>query len=224
MSAEHFQTTDPQLKDVKMDAYFQLPSAESVEKTKNVLVGKGYKVDVVDTGAAALELLKNAIPQGASVNNGGSTTLSQIGFIDHLKKETGWDNLHAKILAESDPVKQGELRRLANVVDYFVTSITAVSETGSFTVCDLTGTRTGPITHSAANVIIVIGAQKIVPTYEDAVKRTEEFCLPLESARARVAYGVPASSINNFVAVHGPNPWGKPGRFHFIIVKEKLGF
>lgn len=50
-------------------------------------------------------------------------------------------------------------------------------------------------------VIVVVGANKIVPTYADAVKRTEEYCLPLESARVRVAYaamGVKASSINNF--------------------------
>lgn len=227
LTAESLHSSDAQLKNVNYELYFNLASNESLEKAKASLLEKGYKVDVAETKAAALELLKNAIPKGASVNNGGSTTLQEIGFIDYLKEETGWDNIHAKILAEPDFGKQSELRRRANVVDYFVTSATAVTENGSLTVCDASGTKVGPIAHAADHVIFVLGAQKIVATYEDAVKRTQEFCLPLESARARIAYaamGVQGSAINNFLAIHGPNPWAKPGRFHFIIIKEKIGY
>jgi len=227
LSADYLHTSDPKLKQVKFDSYFKLPSEERIEKTKASLLGKGYKVDIVTSKDSALDILKRSIPKGASVNNGGSVTLQQIGFVDYLKGETGWDNLHKKILNESDPTKQAELRRLANTADYFITSVTAVCENGSFTCCDLSGSRVGPLAHAASNVIVVIGAQKIVGTYEEAIKRTEEFSLPLESARSRIAYasmGVQGSNISNFIAIHGLNPWGKPGRFHFIILKDTLGY
>ena len=65
-------------------------------------------------------------------------------------------------------------------------------------VVDLTGTRTGAFIYTANKVVVVISANKITPTYEDAVKRLYDYSLPLECARVRVAYGVPASQVSNF--------------------------
>lgn len=119
----------------------------------------------------------------------------------------GWDNLHGKILAEADQAKAAKLRREASLADYFLSSVCAVTEQGDLIVVDLTGSRVGPFAYDAQKVVVVVGANKITKDYDTAVKRTYEYCLPLESARVRVAYGVPASSINNFVALRGPNPW-----------------
>ena len=139
-------------------------------------------------------------------------------------QKNGWKNLHEEILAEKDQAKAAVLRRESMTADYFLSSVTAVTEEGDITVCDLTGSRVGAFNYAAGNLLIVIGSNKIVPTYDDAVKRTYDYCLPIESARVRIAYKVPASSINNFVAIRGPNPWGAPGRIHVVIVKESLGF
>jgi len=89
--------------------------------------------------------------------------------------------------------------------------------------CDLTGTRvTGLL--SSGYAVIVVGAQKIVKNYEDAIDRMYHYQLPLESARARIAYpGVKGSNPNNIVAIRGANPFGPP-RVHVIIVGEALGF
>jgi len=54
---------------------------------------------------------------------------------------------------------------------------------------------------SAAHLIWVVGTQKIVPTLEDGMERIEEYTLPLESARARKAYGV-GSSIDKLLIVN----------------------
>lgn len=75
-----------------------------------------------------------------------------------------------------------------------------------------------------ANVIVIAGSNKLVPTEADALTRTEQFALPMESARVRIAYKVPASAINNLLVIRGNNPWGKPGRIHIILIKEVLGF
>jgi len=216
---------DPQLATIDTSRFGKVASEESINKTKAALESRTHKVTIVKDAAEALALLKKDIPAGVSVNMGGSTTLNEIGFVDYLKSETHpWKNLHGEILAEKDKTIQADMRRRYNVCDYFVSSVTAISESGEFTVCDLSGSRTGPFTHAAGKIVVVAGAQKIVKDYNEAVERTEKYCLPLESARARIAYGIPASAINNFVAIRAGNPFAAPGRFHIIIIKESLGF
>jgi len=223
--AQKLMKEDPQLAGIDAARFGSLATEESIKKTKAALESKSHKVTVVKDAAEALAFLKKEIPAGVSVNMAGSTTLSEIGFVDYLKEATHpWRNLHAEILAEKDMAKQTDLRRRFNVCDYFVSSVTAVAETGEFTVCCLSGSRCGPFTHAAGKIIVVVGAQKIVKDYNEAVERTEKYCLPIESARVRIAYKIPASSINNFLAIRGGNPFGPPGRFHVIIVKESLGF
>jgi hypothetical protein len=51
-------------------------------------------------------------------------------MLDHLKTQTEWKNLHAEILAETDPVKVFKLRRSALTADYFLTSVAGISEEG----------------------------------------------------------------------------------------------
>jgi hypothetical protein len=69
-------------------------------------------------------------------------------------------------------------------------------------------------------VILVIGAQKIVPDVATGIRRIYEYCYPLEDTRARRAYGVP-SGVNNILII---NKAVTPGRVTAIIVNERLGF
>jgi len=223
LSAKKFRETDPQVKDLAWDKYAHLASNETIMKTKKSLETKGHVVTVVNNAGEALEAIRKLIPDGASVMNAGSTTLQEIGYVDYLKKQTKWKNLHGEILNEPDHVKQSEMRRKAMCADYFLSSCSAISEAGDITVCDASGSRTGAFNFSAGKVVVIAGSNKIVPTYDDAVKRTEQFCLPLESARARIVYKVPGSAINFFVALRSGNPYG-PGRVHVILVTECLGY
>jgi len=227
LSAEHLYKHDSALTDLPFSEFSKAASHERVEATKKGLEAKGHKVTVVKDKHHALEAIKASIPKGSSVMNAGSTTLQEVGFVEYLKGETGWNNLHGKILAEQDQAKQAELRRQALLADYYLSSITAVTENGEFTACDLTGTRTGAFIQAAGNVLIVAGTNKIVKNLEEAHKREEHYSLQLESARVRIAYaamGVKASNVNNSIVVKGANPWGTPGRFHIILVEESLGY
>jgi L-lactate utilization protein LutB len=178
---------------------------------------------VVDTPKEALKAIKKMIPEGASVMNASAITFEEIGLTDVLKEgKHGWKNLHAEVLAESDQGKAAELRRLASVADYWLSSVSAVSEDGDLVLADLTGTRVSGF-FSAKSVVVVVGAQKIVPTYSDAAKRTKKFTLAVESARVRVVYKAPASNVSNFVAIRSGNPYA-PNRIHVIIVNDFLGY
>jgi len=224
LSAAGLFASDEALKSLPFSKYSQAASEEVLLRAKAGLESKHHFCTIVQSKTEALELVKSLIPADSSVATGGSTTLKEIGLIDFLKTETGWNNLHAKILAEPDQGKAAELRRLSMTADYYLSSVTAISEQGDLTVCDATGNRCGPFTFAAKKLIIVAGSNKIVPNYEEALQRTQEYCFPLESARARIAYGVPGSMLNNFVAIRGSSPWSPPGRFHVIIVKESLGY
>ena len=69
-------------------------------------------------------------------------------------------------------------------------------------------------------MILVIGAQKIVPEVATGMRRIYEYCYPLEDARARRASGVP-SGVNNILII---NKAVTPGRITAIIVNKRLGF
>lgn len=53
-----------------------------------------------------------------------------------------------------------------------------------------------------------------------ALRRVEEHCLPLESARAQVAYGRP-SAINHLLILNA-EPY--PGRSTVLMVREAVGY
>ncbi|KAF9175461.1 hypothetical protein BGX21_007564 [Mortierella sp. AD011] len=216
--------SDAQLAPLADHPYTKAASEERVEAAKASLEASGFKVHVVSSRDEAFETLKSLIPAGASVNNAHSTSLEEVGFITYLKGETEWDNVHAKILAEKDYAKQGELRRtIGSTVDYYLTSVSAVTETGALVHGDLSGSKVGGVAFGAKNVIVLVGSNKIVKDEDEAYKRTHEFALAAESARARDAYGVPASAVVHYEVIKKANPFN-PSRIQVVLVKGALGF
>ena len=203
--------------------YNQLASNESIQTTIGELAKHNIEAVVVDTKKGALEKIKELIPSGVSVMNGSSTTLIEIGFVDYLKEgKHGWNNLHESILAESDPAKQGKLRKESALSDYYLGSVHALSETGEFVVASNTGSQLPHIVFTSQNLLFVVGAQKIVPTLSEALKRLEEYVVPLENERSLKAYGAP-TALNKIVIFKGESPMiGR--KVKMIIVKESLGF
>ncbi len=206
--------------------YTQLAAQESIDRTVAGLKERGFNPIVVDTKEEALVKIKEIIPAGASVMNGASVTLQEIGFVDHLKGEGhGWDNLHKGIVEEKDEEKQKELRRQALIADYYAGSVHALSETGEMLVASNTGSQLPHIVYSSPNVVFVVGTHKITPTLADAYKRLNEHVVPLEDARMKQVYGPEAGTAVNKVFVYHRENVGFTGRkITVILVKEKLGF
>ncbi len=203
--------------------YNQLASNESIQTTIGELAKHNVEAIVVDTKKGALEKIKELIPAGVSVMNGTSTTLVEIGFVDYLKEgKHGWNNLHETILAEKDPAKQGQLRKESALSDYYLGSVHALSETGEFVIASNTGSQLPHVVFTSQNLLFIVGAQKIVPTLSEALKRLEEYVVPLENERSQKAYGAP-TTLNKIVIFKGESPMiGR--KVKMIIVKESLGF
>lgn len=203
--------------------YTTLASKEVMIKTAEALRKNGMEATLVANGAEALEMIKKLVPAGASVMNGSSVTLEQIGFVDYLKSDShGWSNLHEGIVAEKDPAKQAILRKQALLSDYYLGSVHALAETGEFVIASNTGSQLPHVVFSSQHLIFVVGAQKIVPTLADGLARLEEYVVGLEDKHMQEKYGV-NTQVSKVLLFKKENPM--MGRsVHLILVNEALGF
>lgn len=199
---------------------YDLPSENQIATTIGNLEHRGINVLLVNDRTEALEKILELIPKNSEIMNGGSTTLEQIGYIDFLKKQKDYKNLHKKILNETDMQKQMELRRNATISEYFLGSVNAIAETGEIVSCDATGSRVGAYLYSTKNLVLIAGVNKIVPDLNSAIKKIREYVFPLEDKRALAAYGI-HSGTNKWIIIEKEVI---PNRITLILVKEHLGF
>jgi hypothetical protein len=203
--------------------YDKLAPKESLAKTSEGLKSRNIEVLHAASGAEVLEKIKELIPKGASVMNGGSRTLEQIGYIDYLKTGGhGWNNLHEKVLAEKDQAKAALLRKQTTISDFYLGSVHALAETGEFLIASNTASQLPSVVFNSQNLILVVSTKKIVPDLPTAFKRLEEHVIPLEDERMKKAYGV-GTNPNKILIFRGENPMlGRKVRM--ILVEEDLGF
>jgi L-lactate utilization protein LutC len=207
----------------KIMDYTKLASSETLENVIRELSKRNVEAVVVGNGIDALAKIKELIPMGASVMNGASVTLEQIGFVDYLKSEQhGWNNLHKAIVEEKDEAKQSLLRKQAILSDYYLGSVHALAETGEFVIASNTGSQMPHIVFSSPNLVFVVSAKKVVPTLPDAMKRLMEHVVPLEDKHMQEKYGV-GTAVNKIITFNNENPMmGRKVRM--ILVNEDLGF
>ncbi len=203
-------------------AYDVLPSKAAIDRALEGLKARGVGVRLVADRKAALEELKKMIPAGDGVMTAGSTTLEQIGFTDILKTgQHPWHNLKDAILAEKDPVKQGQLRRTSCMADHFIGSVHALTEDGRTITASYSGSQIPAYSFLSNHAIWVVGAQKIVPDLEEGMKRVREYCLPLEDKRVKSTGGA-GSDIGWLLVFERQHlPFRK---IDLILVNEVLGF
>lgn len=203
--------------------YETLASTETIKKTVDAFAKRGVVTVVVSNRADALKKVKSLIPKGASVMNGSSRTLEEIGFVDYLKSgDHSWKNLHEEILTEKDPAKQATLRRQAILSDYYLGSVHAIAETGQLVIASNSGSQLPHIVFTSPNLIFVVGAQKITQNLNAAIARVRGYVLPLEDARMKEV-GMGGSAISKLL-IFEREPTFMGRKVHVILVNEKLGF
>ncbi|MBI2844930.1 MAG: lactate utilization protein [Chloroflexi bacterium] len=196
------------------------PSQEEIEATMQALQARKFNPSYVPDREKALATLLQWIPKGAEVMEGFSTTLIEIGFVDHLKNSDDYIYWRKKFQEETDEQKRRDLRRQATTAEYFLGSVQAIAMTGEVISCDNSGSRQGGYVYGAKNVIWVVGVNKIVPDLETALRRTREHALPLEDARMK-SLGAKGSRIGKLVVYEYEII---PQRIRTLLIGEKLGF
>jgi hypothetical protein len=180
----------------------------------------GFVVEVLDDVAAARVRIKELIPEHATVFTGASETLRQSGIDDDINAGRRYDAVRPRVLAADRTTEADAIRRMCAAPDYVVNSVAAVTETGSLILASGTGSQLPASAGGAAHAIWIVGAQKVVPDLAAALRRVEEYCLPLESARTMQAYKSP-SMVSRMLVL---NRELIPGRGTVLLLREAIGF
>lgn len=139
------------------------------ETVKKNLEERGYAVRVFSTGKEAADYLDAAI-DGKSVGFGGSATLDALGLYERLgsHNEVVW---HWK--QEPDAARRAAMR-----TDVYLSSVNGLAETGELVNIDGMGNRVAATLFGHEKVYFVIGRNKLVPTYDEAVWRARNIASP----------------------------------------------
>lgn len=197
------------------------PSDDTIDETVANLEANGFEVIVVDSAEDALETIQSHIPADASVMNGHSTTLEEIGFTEYLSEGNHeWVSLPGKIWDIEDDAERQAARRESQTADYFLGGINAIPRTGELVAADRSGSRIGAYPFAASNVVIVSGVNKIVDDLDAALDRLESIAYPLENERAKDAYGVESAIAKQLIF----RKELEEGRTTVVLVREQLGY
>ena len=196
-----------------------LPDEETLAATVVALEERGFGVDVVDDLDAARDAVLARIPEGASVMTNTSVTLQETGIADAIDGGGPYDSARNRMLAFDYATQLPEMKAAAGQPDVALGSVHAVTHDGTLVIASASGSQLASYAWGAANVIFVVGAQKLVATLEAAHERIHEHSLPLEDARAYAAYGI-NSRVGKILQIHQEDP----GRIHVVLIRLQVGF
>ena len=196
-----------------------LPDEQTIADTVVALEEHGFSVDVVDDLAAAREAVLARIPEGSSVMTNTSVTLQDTGIAEAIDGGGAYDSARNKLMALDFATQLPEMKAIGGQPDYALGSVHAITRDGTLVIASASGSQLASYAWGAANVIFVVGAQKLVPTPEAARERIYEHSLPLEDARAYAAYGQ-NSFIGKVLEIHQE----LPGRIHVVLIRQSVGF
>src|ERR1700704_2408547 len=196
-----------------------LPDDKTLTATVVALEEHGFSVEVVDDLDAARQAALARIPQGSTVMTNTSVTLRETGIEDAINDGGPYESARNKMLALDFQTQVQDMKAIAGQPDYALGSVHAITRDGTLVIASASGSQLASYAWGAANVIFVVGAQKLVSSEDEARQRIEEHSLPLEDARAYAAYGQ-NSQIGKILEIHQENP----GRIHVVLVRQSVGF
>jgi hypothetical protein len=203
------------------DRFTALPDDETLNATVAALEDHGFSVEVVDDLDAARESVLARIPAGSTVMTNTSVTLDETGLaaaVDH-DDDGPYTSARNKMTALDYATQLQQMKAVAGQPDYSLGSVHAVTRDGTLLIASATGSQLAAAVWGAANVIFVVGAQKIVPTLVAAHERIYQHSFPLEDARAMAAYGQ-GSAVRKILEIHEE----VPGRIHVVLIRQAVGF
>ncbi len=209
---------------------------QKLERVADALCMNRMDAHWVKTKEEALEMVRSMLPKNAVIASGGSETLKECGIME-LLRNGDYQYLDRE---KCTPDEIGALYRKVFSADVFLCSSNAVIESGALYNVDGNANRVAALTFGPKSVIVVAGANKIVPTLEAAIKRVKRVAAPVNTmrlsqetpcARCGVCAGVNGDmqdgchSEQRICCSYVVNAWQRiPNRIKVILVAEDLGF
>src|SRR5580658_6555626 len=201
------------------ERFTTLPDEHALSATVIALEEHGFSVEIVDDLDAAREAVLSRIPAGSSVMTNTSVTLAETGIADAVNDGGRYDSARNKMLALDFSTQAQQMKVIGGQPDYALGSVHAVTRDGILVIASASGSQLASYAWGAANVIFVVGAQKLVPTLEAARERIYQHTLKLEDARAQAAYGQ-HSYVGKILEIHQE----LPGRIHIVLIRQPAGY
>jgi len=204
----------------------------NINKIENLIVNfkaRNIEVNYFETIQDAENQILTLVPTEVTVGIGHSETLQKMDITKAL-------NNRGNIVFDKELAKDKEeckvLKKKALLADWYITGSNAISVDGRIVNVDHSGNRVAAINFGPENVIIVVGVNKIVDTWEEAIHRVKNIACPLNAKRA--GFNPPCVELNKCVdctstervcnslsIIEGQSV---KGRIKVFIVNEDLGF
>ena len=138
------------------------------ERVVKALESRNMDAYYAETKEEAVKKALEWIPEGSTINMGGSSSVRECGLIDAIC--SGNYNFCDRDKASTQEEKQ-KIARAAFSCDWFLGSVNAMSEDGVFINIDGNANRVAAYAFGPKNVLLIVGMNKVVKTQEDAMSR-----------------------------------------------------
>jgi hypothetical protein len=203
------------------DERFALPAQDQqLTRAADALAGRGFAVEILDDAGAARARIHDLLTEGCAVFTSTSETLRLSGIGDDINSSGRYRAIRPLVTSLDRATRMDDIRMLMSTPDVVVGSVAAVTETSSVLAASGSGSQIPAYAGGAAQRIWIVGAQKVVPDLDTALRRIETYAYPLEDRRARAAYGSP-SAIREVLIVNGDY---LPGRTRVLLLRQAIGY
>ena len=195
---------------------------------KKNLEKRGYRVSCFASAEQAMDYLDGQIDRRV-VAFGGSATLAQMGAYERLSTHNRviW---HARL---PEGKSDDEVRMEAREAQDYLCSVNGLAETGEIINIDGKCNRLAAVLYGHERVYLIVGKNKLAPTYEDALYRARNVAAPRNAKRLGVKTPC-AIAGDRCYDCQSPQRicrglsvlWEKPsaGDVEILLVEEELGF
>ncbi len=213
-----------------MDQIKQWWIEERAKRAIEKLKAHDFQAIFLKTKEEASEEILKHISKNLKIGVGGSVTIRELGILERLKSQGNIVLDHwVPGLTKDESL---ELRKSQMTSDLFLSSVNAITLNGEIVNIDGIGNRACSVTFGPQKVILVVGYNKIVENFDEAIKRIRNISAPLNARRLNI--DVPCAKTGRCVDCNSPNRIcraivileRKPSLTDIlvILVGEELGF
>lgn len=189
---------------------------------------RGFAAYYCPTKEEGLHQALSLIPKDHVVSWGGSESIQAIGLLTAVKER--YDVIDRD--TAQTPAARQELMRRALLSDTFLMGTNAATEDGQLVNIDGNGNRVAALIYGPKQVLVIVGMNKIVPTWQDALTRARTIAAPMNMQRFHRNTPCNVTGIcadctsaecicNQIVWTRRSQP---QGRIQIILIGETIGY
>lgn len=150
-----------------------------MEKTAAALERNNMKCFIAEKKEDVLPIVESLVRDGDTIANGGSVTLAETGVTEFLR--SGRFNFLDRAGLDGEKLKK--CFRDSFSADVYFLSANAITENGELYNVDGNANRVAALCYGPDSVIVIAGANKLVPDLDAAIRRVKTISAPKNGIR-----------------------------------------